>query len=296
MKFSVLVNNYNYARFLPETLESVSAQTCPALEIIVVDDGSTDDSMTILADCQKRMPNLRVHRQANGGQLSAMRTAIRLASGDWCAFLDADDTWLPGHLAKAAEALQKHPEASMYYSGHRETEGPPLYRSKWPAGAAGPVAGLVSVTGVRVGTITSTILLRRETALLAVDLPPEFDLDWRVRADDVLLYGATFSGAVFLHEPAMTVNYRIHGSNAFANQHTAEREQAYLVHKRRLFATYRERFGLHPEGDLERLRKEIVEVPGNRSSPEARRRYRRAIRRLDAPLIDRARIFVASYL
>jgi glycosyltransferase involved in cell wall biosynthesis len=164
MKFSVLVNNYNYARFLPEALESVSAQTHPAHEIIVVDDGSTDESMAVLTDYQKRLPALRVHRQANSGQLSAMRTAIQLASGDWCAFLDADDTWLPTHLAKASDALQKHPEVSMYYSGHRETDGPPLYRSKWPAGTAGPLAGLVSVTGVRVGTITSTILLRRASS------------------------------------------------------------------------------------------------------------------------------------
>jgi Glycosyltransferases involved in cell wall biogenesis len=296
MKFSVLINNYNYARFLPEALDSVFAQTHPPHEIIVVDDGSTDDSLAVLESLRAAHPRLRVHAQPNGGQLSAMRAGISLATGDWCAFLDADDTWTPEHLAKAADALQTHPEASAYYSGHRETEGPPLYRSKWPAGAAGPFAGLVSVTGVRIGTITSTILLRRDTARLAVDLPPELNRDWRVRADDVLLYGASFSGAVFVHEPAMTVNYRIHGSNAFANQQDDERERIYLVHKQRLFAIYRERFGLRPGEELERLRKELLEVPRNLASPEARRRYRRAIRRVDAPLLDRARTFIGSYL
>lgn len=295
MKFSVLINNYNYARFLPETIAGVLAQTHPAHEIIVVDDGSRDESLAVLEKLRATTPSLRVVAQTNGGQLSAMRAGILAATGDWCAFLDADDLWDPAHLENAARALRDHPAVSAYYSGHRETGGPPLYRSKWPAGPVGPLAGLVSVTGMRMGTITSTIVLRRDTALVAVDLPPAFDADWRVRADDVLLYGATFSGAVFFHNPEITVNYRIHGENAFAHKNTAERERVYLIHKARLFALYRERFGLDRAHDLERLGREVAEIKLRHKSPEALRRYRRAIRRLDAPLPARLAAFLRTY-
>lgn len=295
MTFSVLINNYNYGRFLPETVAGIAAQIRRPDEVIVVDDGSTDDSLAVLAELQRAHPWLRVHAQANGGQLVAMRSGIRLAGGDWCFFLDADDIWAPSHLAEAERAISAHGEAAAYYSGHQETDGPPLYRSRWPAGAVGPLSRLVSATGVRVGTITSTIGLRRETALTAVDLPPEFDVDWRVRADDVLLYGATFSGAVFLHNPAPTVRYRIHGSNAFANRNTAEREVLYRKHKSSLFAFYQQRFGLDDVHNPALLRDELIKVARNRRSPEACRRYRRAMRRVDAPLSARLSAYLGSY-
>ena len=296
MTFSVLINNYNYSRFLPETIAGIAAQTrCPD-EVIVVDDGSTDDSLAVLSELQQRYSWLRVHTQPNGGQLVAMRTGIRLAKSDWCFFLDADDIWEPNHLAEAEKSISANPDAAAYYSGHQETEGPPLYRSKWPAGPVGPLSRLVAATGVRIGTITSAIGLRHETALVAVDLPPAFDLDWRVRADDVLLYGATFSGAVFLYNAAPTVRYRIHGSNAFANKNTPERERLYLEHKGRLFAAYKKRFDLDDLDNPARLRDELTNVSRNRLSPEARRRYRRAIRRLDAPYFSRLFAFLTTYL
>lgn len=295
MTFSVLINNFNYGRFLPETISSVANQTRRPDEVIVVDDGSTDESPAILENLRQTHPWLRIHTQPNSGQLSAMRAGIRLATGDWCFFLDADDLWEPTHLAEAEENLLRHPVAGAYYAGHKETAGPPLYRSKWPAGAIGPLAGLVAVTGVRVGTITSAIGLRRETARKAVDLPAEFDIDWRVRADDVLLYGATFGGAIFVHNPVQTVHYRIHGTNSFANRNTPEHERLYLEHKGRLFAAYRKRFNLDEIDNPARLRDELTKVSRNRLSPEARRRYRRAIRRLDAPYFSRLFAFLTTY-
>lgn len=289
MKISVLINNYNYARFLPETIASVAAQTLPAHEILVVDDGSRDDSPAVLRQLQDLHPALRVHAQPNGGQLSAMRAGIRLSEGEWCAFLDADDIWEPDHLARAAAALSAHPEVGVYYSGHRETQGPPIYRSKWSAGAGGPFAALVSATGVRIGTITSTLLLRRDFALGVAGLPDEFDADWRIRADDVLLYASAFAGAIFWHEPEQTVRYRIHGGNSFAHGDSAARESLYVRHKERLYAASRERHDLDASRHLELLRDEILTCPPERRSREALRRYRRAIHRQKAPLLLRLR-------
>ncbi len=293
MKASVLINNYNYARFLPDALASVAAQTHAAHEIIVVDDGSKDESLAVLASLQERYPNLRIHPQENAGQLAAMRAAIELAAGDWCFFLDADDAWEPLHLATAAQAISSHPEVGVWYSGHQESEGPPLYRSKWPTGPSGPFSSLVSVTGVRIGTITSTVALRHDIATDIASLPRELDEDWRIRADDVLLYAAAFAGAIFYHSEEKTARYRIHGGNAFAHQNA--REAAYREHKKRLFEICRKRNGIDPSLHLELLKRELDSYPPERRSHEALRRYRRAMRRLDAPIGQRLRTWLSTY-
>lgn len=287
MKFSVLVNNFNYARFLPETLASVAAQTLAPHEIIVVDDGSSDESIAVLESLRATVPNLRVHPQSNGGQLSAMRSGIRLATGDWCMFLDADDTWEPGHLAVAARALAASPEAGAYYSGHRETLGPPVFRSKWPAGLGGPFRALVSATGVRIGTITSTIALRKDHADALSALVAEFEPDWRIRADDVFLFGAAFAGSLFLHEPSPTVRYRIHGANSYAHGDHAEKEAAYRVRLGRLFDHLRRHAGIDPSAHFELLVNEFRATPPRRRSHEVVRRYRRAIYRQPASFLRR---------
>jgi glycosyltransferase involved in cell wall biosynthesis len=245
MKASVLINNYNYSQFLPETLASVTAQTHPPHEIIVVDDGSTDHSLEVLEQLRQPYPTLRVHAQPNGGQLSAMRAAIHLASGDWCCFLDADDTWEANHLAEAAKIIATEPDLGLYYSDHQETSGPPLYHSKWPAGIVGPCAGLVAASGTRIGTITSTLLLRLDFARLTVDIDEKYNSDWRTRADDCLIFGATLAGAICYYQPIKTVYYRIHNKNNFAND-TRNSYSIYRYHliKSRLFEAYFQRFGI----------------------------------------------------
>jgi len=295
MKFSVLINNYNYARFLPETLASVAAQTHAPHEIIVVDDGSQDDSLAVLESLRATTPGLRIHAQPNGGQLSAMRAGIDLATGDCCAFLDADDTWEPDHLATAARALSASPEAGVYYSGHLETSGPAVFRSKWPAGIGGPFPALVSATGVRIGTITSTIILRKDRADALSRQVADLEADWRIRADDVLLFGAAFGSALFLHEPRPTVRYRIHGGNSYAHGDHAAKEAAYRARLAGLFDRFRRDAGIEPAKHFELLVREFNATPSERRSPEALRRYRRAIRRAPAPLSQRLAAFVRTY-
>lgn len=282
IKFSVLINNYNYARFLPETLASVAAQTHAPHEIIVVDDGSRDDSLAVLESLRATVPGLRVHAQPNGGQLSAMRAGIRLATGDWCAFLDSDDLWTPDHLARAAAAISRDPKIGFYYCDHRETDGPAIYHTKWPAGSVGPCAALVACTATRIGTITSATILRSDFARKAVSIDPALDEDWRVRADDCLVFGAALAGAIIHYSPDATVRYRIHGANSYANSADPLAEYQYLFRRTRLFAAYRERFGIAREDLLDCLGREI-KFADNARHPAIRRRYRRAIRKSDAP-------------
>lgn len=88
---SAVIPAYNAERFISETIHSVLAQTYEIAEIIVVDDGSSDRTAEVAAG----FPRTHVIRQPNGGQAAARNTGIRAASGEWIAFLDHDDVWLP---------------------------------------------------------------------------------------------------------------------------------------------------------------------------------------------------------
>lgn len=293
MKFSVLVNNYNYARFLPETLASVAAQTLAPHEIIVVDDGSKDESLAVLESLRATIPGLRIHAQPNGGQLSAMRAGIHLATGDWCAFLDADDTWEPNHLAGLDQISRKNPAVSAIYSAHRETTGVAIYRIPWPEGVTGPSMALTYLTHLRIGTLTSAIALRIEIARQAVSLPPELDADWRIRADDCLVYGAALHGAVAFHNTSVTVNYRIHGENSYAGRDRAFLEYRDKFRLARMCRIQADQAGIH-ETDLPGHIERELTFPSN-SHPYVRRRYRRAIRLLRHPLWTKVRLYVKTW-
>lgn len=112
--FSVVIPVYNLEDYIAETLESIYNQIWEDFEIIVVDDGSTDNTRQILAaQTDKR---LRVIHQANSGVSQARNTAIRAAVGQYIAFIDGDDLWFPEHLMFAAECIQSQTNVDWYAS------------------------------------------------------------------------------------------------------------------------------------------------------------------------------------
>ncbi len=278
MKFSVIINNYNYGRYIAKAIISAQAQTLAPFEIIVIDDGSTDDSISQITALQSRLPNLRLHGQPNSGQLSAIRKGIELATGDWFFFLDADDMWMPDHLAEAARIINTHPGISFYYSDHRETTGPARFHTRWPEGTIGPIVSIVAIDFVRVGTITSTLGIRRDFARLALDFDPVLDPDWRTRADDCLIYGTWYAGAVGYYHPTPTVRYHIHGGNSFADTDYKSLKSLYNAKLTRLHKVLASRFAVHPESHVELLWMELTLTPRSRRHKEMKRLYRRAIR------------------
>jgi len=111
---SVVIPVFNGAATLPAAIASVRRQTHPALEILVIDDGSTDATPQIIQSLAAA--DLRPLHQANGGASSARNAGIRAARGDLIAFLDADDEWLPEKLARQVEYMASHPEIDLVYT------------------------------------------------------------------------------------------------------------------------------------------------------------------------------------
>ncbi len=111
---AVVVPTYNHARFLGDALDSVLAQTCPASEIIVVDDGSTDQPERVT----ERYPQVRLLRQDNRGLAAARNAGLRASAADHLVFLDADDRLRPGAIAYNLELLASDPAAGLAYGAY----------------------------------------------------------------------------------------------------------------------------------------------------------------------------------
>ena len=96
LTFSIIIASYNYAHLLPRAIDSALVQTCTDYEVIVVDDGSTDNTPEVV---QPYLDKIQYHRQENKGHCATNNKGVSLASGKYCYFLDADDVWLPNKLA-----------------------------------------------------------------------------------------------------------------------------------------------------------------------------------------------------
>ncbi len=125
---SVIVVTYNRARFLKEALESIKRQTFKDYEIILVDDGSTDNTREIA----KEYPGIRYIYQEHSGISRARNTAVKAAIGKWIATLDSDDLWETDKLQKQVDYLLTHPDCRIVFTAFRNfTDIPEDKLERW---------------------------------------------------------------------------------------------------------------------------------------------------------------------
>lgn len=165
---SVIVPNYNGARFLDEAIASVLAQTYEHREVIVVDDGSTDDSRAIL---DGRRGSVTAIALPHSGFPGLVRNAgIRVARGELIAFLDSDDVWLPHKLARQVRYLQAHPEVALVHTNLEVVDGQGRFLRHTFTGLEGSRAlfdddadsSFMRVLKGEGGIWTSSVLVRRQ--------------------------------------------------------------------------------------------------------------------------------------
>lgn len=197
---SVVVPVFNSEAFLPETLDSVFALDYEPLEVIVVDDGSTDGSAAI-ADSY---PGVHVVRQDNRGPAAARNAGIDLAQGEFVAFVDADDVVLPHKLSVQVGYLLDHPEVTAT-----------LGRQEWITPPPDAVPDLV--WGDLDGVAPLSMVIHR-AALVEIG---RFDESLRGPEDMDLLIRLRQAGHRFLVLPEVVMRRRYHGGNLVAGRREA---------------------------------------------------------------------------
>ena len=114
---SVILPTFNRSRFLPAAFAAIHAQQLTSWELIVIDDGSTDDTQAVVAGLSSRTPQpVRYLRQDNQGAYGARNTGLQAAQGEYIAFYDSDDLWLPHHLSTCVSALEAQPDVDWIYA------------------------------------------------------------------------------------------------------------------------------------------------------------------------------------
>lgn len=224
---SVVINNYNYGCFLPQAIESVLGQTYSNWELIVVDDGSTDNSQELIKSYEYCLTAVF---QENAGQGAALNAGIAQSKGEIVCFLDADDYFYKDKLAKVVAAFLKHPEwvqiSHCWTSVDRE--GSPIGRGSTVL-SQGDVRPLLLQWGRYAMGITSGLAYRRAILQQVLPIPTRKC----AAADTYLAATIPFCGKVgCIDEPLMF--YRMHGKNKQAHNDNLP----YLLQEREDTATY----------------------------------------------------------
>lgn len=219
---SVIIPSFNHAPYLRECVDSVLAQDHEALEVIVVDDGSSDASLEILRSYGARIQLLQQHR---GRQARARNLALGVARGEFIAFLDSDDRYRPGRLSAAVTAFRAHPQAALVWADHVliDEHGKPQAEVRWTPRHADFRRELIAGNPICNATATVKRCVLHEIGGFDERVP-------RV-CDGAAWYQIAARGHAFVHLPQTVLDYRQHGGNDSARfaPMTHDRDTALLA-------------------------------------------------------------------
>ncbi|MDX6637121.1 MAG: hypothetical protein QOJ01_632 [Solirubrobacterales bacterium] len=210
---SVVIPVYNGERFLAEAIESVLAQNYEPLEIIVVDDGSTDGSAAIA----ERYPVILL-RGLNRGRSQARNAGIEAASGELVGFCDADDVWLGERLNLQVRHLLDHPEEGAVACMMEVFVEPGIERPRW-------LRGVLAET--RRSLMPSALLIRREV----LDRVGGFDPRFEVGEDGDLMLRMKESGVRMGSVDRVLFRYRIHDANSLHDREHHRKALFRVIHE-----------------------------------------------------------------
>lgn len=201
---SVIIPSFNHSIYLKECINSVLLQEPAPLQVIVVDDGSTDGSVALL---QTYGPRITLLQQTRQRQARARNVGLAQAQGELVAFLDSDDRFRPGRLAAAVAAFQADPQATLVWSDFCtiNAEGQPLGHLHWQAAAPDFRRELIAGNPICNATVTV-----RRSALQALG---GFDERLPRACDGAAWYQLAAQGHRFVHLALDLVDYRLHAGN-----------------------------------------------------------------------------------
>jgi glycosyltransferase involved in cell wall biosynthesis len=211
---TVIIGAYNAARYLGEAIDSVLAQTHPRIELIVVDDGSTDGTGAV---AEAYGPPVRCIRQENGGMAAARNRAVPEARGSYLAFLDADDRFPPDKLRQQLAVFEAQPDLDVVYGHVTEFLSPDLDEG---------ARALLRAPAHDVPWPTPNLMLvKRESflrvGLFSTDLKVGIGVDWHARANELGLRSAV--------PPILALERRLHAENNGIRQRESKPQYLHVL-------------------------------------------------------------------
>jgi glycosyltransferase involved in cell wall biosynthesis len=218
---SVLVSNYNYGRYIGAALQSALDQSYGNIELIVCDDGSTDDSVPVIEEYERRDSRVRLIRKGNEGQASGFNAAFAGCHGEIISLLDSDDIFLPHKVERVVAGFQAHPEAGFGVHRVIRIDAERRRQGVWPMSAPLP-SGWYGEQLLQDGGIlpfmppTSGLSLHRDVAKRIFPLPLEAPL---VSCPDQLITRLAPLFTNVTREDEALSEYRLHGENNYGPDH-----------------------------------------------------------------------------
>ncbi len=235
---SVIINNYNYDRFLKEAVESALSQIYENKEIIVVDDGSTDQSRKIIESYGNRIISIF---KENGGQASAMNAGFRVSKGEWICFLDSDDVWFPEKISKIIDRAKRNPDAIMIYHKVQQisSDGKPFGKPIPSRLFRGNIEKMVLKSGGWwMFPPNSANCFRRDFLEKVMEIPED---EFRICADSYLADLAPFFGKIDSVDEVLAF-YRLHGANYWnREEEIKESKESMIPYLRKKYIMYENR-------------------------------------------------------
>jgi glycosyltransferase involved in cell wall biosynthesis len=268
-----LITNFNYSTFIEECIKSALSQSYPFDLILVVDDGSTDDSKSVIESISSSNPSIKLISKENGGQLSGFNAVVNfIASSDRIFFLDADDVYPPDYLELILGNLASNPADFTYCKDFLFTSSrSPLTTaicSSENAEIVPATSALSRAMSCWFGGPTSCITV--SGSLFHKIFPYPFEADWKSRADDVIVYASSIISSHKLYLPSLNIGYRTHPNNGYYNRTISaeenERRQAAL---KQLFDWYGSRYSIKTPPNLSEILLEFFSLSQNQRKRHA---------------------------
>lgn len=268
MRKICLVNNFNYGVYLSASLASIEKQTLAFDRVIVVDDGSTDNSREIISSYCDRLAGWESIFKPNEGQLSCFHVALPFVeSDDLVTLLDADDLYPADYLERLLEKI-KNLKADLYFCEALEFEDAANNPASSSAGCNAADFVIESSSALTrylhcwIGSPTSAIALR---GYLYQDIfPYPHERDWITRADDVIVLGSGLLNARKAYIGSLRIAYRVHGTNSFFGKKFSEDYELRRAHSiEKLFGWFCEKQRIKVDADKATAERELALIPEN---------------------------------
>jgi len=216
MFVSVVMPVYNGQRYVREAVESVRAQTHRDFELVVIDDGSSDDSPAILRELAAADPRIRVVAQAQGGGARARNRALQEARADWIVNLDHDDVMLPNRIERQLAFIGAHPDVKVFScrAYYMSAEGRIFGKTRCEQITTREAFESYLASNRPIGINHPAAAMHRPTILEVGGYRPEFE-----GAEDLDLWNRVAErGHLVLQQDEVLMKYRIHGSSVMASR------------------------------------------------------------------------------